>query len=548
MQNYAFLILLLIGVAIISLSLYPWQNKNKNTLEEIEFTILDNHTVELNTDDHIITRISWTKNKYNYVAGIFDAANDPTFLDAVPIAIIKDQEGSDHYVDVNVQKFYKYLRYNAPHSFFNPPSDVFPMKLYGKRLSDIDVNLKNDFQPTNLPLISIYTEESADPVSKEVQINCNVAIINEGKMELRENATIRVRGKSTSNPLKKPYLVKFDKKQEVLGLKGKYKKWALIANFFDLSLIRNALAFKISELMGFEYTPRCLAVDLILNGGYKGNYYLCDDVEIGKERINIDELKKKDITEPNISGGYFFEIDGRGDDYGYDYLVTSKGIKWRIKEPDEEDITDEQKNYIIQKMNQFEAEAYNGNFTNMDLESFSKFFLIDEFCGDPDEVWSNYYITKRRNDDKFYFGPAWDNDLSFDVDTRLYPINDKKTFLFYYGGTAGTMRNFTQMLIGNKIIINYIKDTWEKLKSTSLNADVLIDFIEKENNYIKESVNLNLVIWDTFRPVRNSYFLHAGKDISNEDRENDLKTLKEYVTKRFDTLTTIINQAVSEAK
>ena len=71
MQNYTFLILLLIGVAIISLSLYPWQNKNKNTLEEVEFTILDNHTVELNTDDHIITRISWTKNKYNYVAGIF---------------------------------------------------------------------------------------------------------------------------------------------------------------------------------------------------------------------------------------------------------------------------------------------------------------------------------------------------------------------------------------------------------------------------------------------------------------------------------------------
>ena len=60
------MILLLIGVAIISLSLYPWQNKN--TLEEIEFTILDNHIVEFNTDAYIITRISWTKNKYNYVA------------------------------------------------------------------------------------------------------------------------------------------------------------------------------------------------------------------------------------------------------------------------------------------------------------------------------------------------------------------------------------------------------------------------------------------------------------------------------------------------
>ena len=53
--------------------------------------------------------------------------------------------------------------------------------------------------------------------------------------------------------------------------------------------------------MGFEYTPRCLSVDLILNAVYRGNYYLCDHIEIGKDRINIDEsindenLKKEEI-------------------------------------------------------------------------------------------------------------------------------------------------------------------------------------------------------------------------------------------------------------
>ena len=125
------MILFLVVVSIIYLSLYLKQKKN--TLEEIEYTILDNHTVELNSDDHIITRISWTKNKDNYVTGVFDAANDPIFSDAVPIAIIKDQEGSDHYVDVNVPKFYKYLRYNSPFSKFVSPNDKFPMKLYGKR-------------------------------------------------------------------------------------------------------------------------------------------------------------------------------------------------------------------------------------------------------------------------------------------------------------------------------------------------------------------------------------------------------------------------------
>lgn len=412
----------------------------------------------------------------------------------------------------------------------------------------INTNLQKDFQPTNLPLITIYTQNSTDPVSKEEKIDCEVSIVNEEKTVLKENATIRVRGKSTSAPPKKPYLIKFSKKQTILGLKGSYKKWTLLSNLFDISSIRNALAFKMSELMKFDFTPRCFSVDLILNGAYRGNYYLCDDVEIGPDRINIDEIKKKDITEPNISGGYFFEIDGGGDSYGFTNLVTKTGIKWRIKEPDEDDITKEQSEYIIKKMENFEKEVYSGNFTNMDLESYSKFFLMDEFCGDPDEIWSNFYITKKRNDDKFYFGPVWDFDLAFDNDKRLYPVNEKTNFLYGLGQSAGTMFNFTDMLIKNKTIINYIKDTWEKLKSTTFKESVLIDFIEQENNHIKESANLDLFLWDTLITVKNPYYRHSGESITLQSRENDLNELKEFVKKRFTSLTNVINKAASEAK
>jgi hypothetical protein len=527
--------------------------KKKNSLQEIEYTIKDNKTVELNSD-YIITRIAWTKNeddKLNYLLGVFEVANDPSFSDAIPIALIKDQEVFDeiNYIDVNVTKYYKYLRYTPPILSLIPRNrDISPIKLYGKPASVINTNLKKDFQPTNLPLIIIYTQNSTEPLSKEEKIDCEVSIINEEKTVLKENATIRVRGKSTSATPKKPYLIKFSKKQTILGLKGQYKKWVLLANIFDISSIRNALAFKMSELMQFDFTPRCFSVDLILNGAYRGNYYLCDDVEIGPDRINIDELKKKDIEEPNISGGYFFEIDGGGDSYGYTNLVTKTGIKWRIKEPDEEDITKEQTEYIIKKMENFEKEVYSGNFTNMDLESYSKFFLMDEFCGDPDEISSNFYITKKRNDDKFYFGPVWDFDLAFDNDKRLYPINEKTNFLYGLGSSAGTMFNFTDMLIKNKTIINYIKDTWEKLKSTTFKESVLIDFIEQENNHIKESAILDLFLWDNLSLVRNPHYRHSGELITLQSRENDLNELKEFVKKRFTSLTNVINKAASEAK
>ena len=48
-------------------------------------------------------------------------------------------------------------------------------------------------------------------------------------------------------------------------------------------------------------------------------------------------------------------------------------------------------------MNNFESEAYEGNFNSMDLETYSKFFIQEEFCGDPDELWSSFYFTKKRN-------------------------------------------------------------------------------------------------------------------------------------------------------
>ena len=111
MNNYIILLLIAIGAAIFSL--YSLQKK-KNSLQEIEYTIKDDKTMELNSD-YIITKIAWTKNednKLNYLLGVFEAANDPSFSDAIPIAMIKDQEVFDeiNYIDVKITKYYKYLR------------------------------------------------------------------------------------------------------------------------------------------------------------------------------------------------------------------------------------------------------------------------------------------------------------------------------------------------------------------------------------------------------------------------------------------------------
>ena len=168
-----------------------------------------------------------------------------------------------NYIDVNISKIYKYIRYTPPNL---NKTNISNIKLFGQLKSEINRNLNEDFQPTNLPLISIYTENYTNLITKDQDINYKFIIINNAKIETKEDSKIKVRGKSTSFAAKRPYRIKFIAEQKILGIKGSYKKLVLLTNLYDFTLMRNALAFKISELMGFEYTRSCKFVDLILNG------------------------------------------------------------------------------------------------------------------------------------------------------------------------------------------------------------------------------------------------------------------------------------------
>ena len=208
------------------------------------------------------------------------------------------------------------------------------------------------------------------------------------------------------------------------------------------------------------------------------------------------------------------------------------------------------KDYITEKLNQFEDEVYNGIFDSIDLESYSKYFLVEEFSGDPDNVFSSFYFTKERNDDKFHFGPVWDFDLGFDNDKRLNPTSEKPEFCLNYGDSAGTTREFIKTLIGYKEVMEYIKKTWENLCDTVLNEKVLIDFLNESSENIKESAELSLLKWDNYvaegkggRQWGGGGFGGFGR--KGENFEDSVEVLKDYVKNRFISLTNLINKAYS---
>ena len=280
---------------------------------EIAFTVNNINIFELDSF-YIIEQIKFQKisdDPFDYLLGIFEGSNYTTFSDALPIGMIKEAELSDSNsieVNININVFlpYKYIRYNPPKSNKKYINNI---KLFGHIYTDgEDLDGKTFFTATNLPLMIINTKNQVEPLSLEHYIDSRILIVSNNKLDLdlNQTASIRLRGHSTSGRPKKPYKIKFDKKQKILGISGKYKKWAILANHYDKSLIRNILAFKISEMIGLKFTPRCEPVDIIVNGNFRGNYFICDQVEVKEGRVDIEEISDNDI-----SGRYLIEIDIR---------------------------------------------------------------------------------------------------------------------------------------------------------------------------------------------------------------------------------------------
>jgi hypothetical protein len=443
-------------------------------------------------EKNIITKIEWGQKEddhNNYLLGVFEVSNSKTFEDAIPLHMIKEigKIGEINSVKINFKKRFQYFRYVGPQGKY---CKISVLNIYGYEGSESNSQY---YQPTNLPLFVIHSYSGLEPEDKNDILPCNFYIINDNKIDVNNDGTLKIKGIESLKFGKKPYNVRFYNEQKPLNFRSKSKKWALLGNYGDKTLIRNILSFEISRIFNNTFTSECVFVDLMINGLYKGTYNLCDKIEVSETRVNIKKLSKNDGSS-KISGGYLIEVDGFAY-LGNSYFNSRKGIPITIKYPDVDDISSDQKNYIKEKFSQLELEIYNNNITNIDITSFVKFVLIEELIGNAEAYWS-CFLYKERNDDSFYVGPIWDNEMIFDNDNRVYPINCKKDFIFNNGLSAGTMDKFINQILKNNLIINKIIEIWEEITKTKLNMNYLSNFIDSQINLINESKTLNFIRWN----------------------------------------------------
>ena len=275
-----------------------------------------------------------------------------------------------------------------------------------------------------LPVFYIRTENNAAITSKENYINATLYMdpLNTGYGPLASaSAPLDMQIKGRGNYTwwgfdKKPYKIKFVKKQQVLGLPAN-KHWCLLAHPDDgLGYLKNAVGFRIAQLLDMRWTPHQVPVELMLNGQYQGLYFLTEHVRIAKNRINIQELEDNCSNPDSITGGWLVEIDNYEED-GNITFTEGNGQDVMITPKSPEILSYAERNYATAQLNNLNQLLYGSSESALqavlDFDEAAKFYLVQEIMEDCESYHGSCFLYKDRDvagqpQQKWYFGPVWD--------------------------------------------------------------------------------------------------------------------------------------------
>ena len=349
-----------------------------------------------------------------------------------------------------------------------------------------------------LPSVSVnlgLSEANFADFKNKLKIDATLSVFSKDNRLTDAPLTIKGRGNSSwFNAPKKSYTLKFEYKQDFLGL-GKHKSFALIANYFDKTLLRNVSAYSLAKKVftKMSWAPSAKTVHLFIDGVYQGLYSAVESVKIAKNRVNIPDISDfvpiQETTQDMTAFdkyGFILEVNDRLDeDFNF---RSNKGVPFSLKEPDGSDLTPKICNKIEEKTNQIEAEVYAGNFSNIDLYSFADWWIVEELAKNTDsQFYSSCYMYFDPSDKKIHMGPVWDFDLGFgnngvDVKTEGFQADE-----------AQNGANWILELRKSEEFKNIVKERWNECKPL-IESYFSVEYEENFSN-IKEDVDFNFIRW-----------------------------------------------------
>ena len=460
------------------------------------------------------------KEKYSYDGTEnewLEALANGTLAEEVQHTVVFDPDNGDDDFSQKIQHGEKAERPEEPERMgyvfkgwvYDDGTEEEPWSFNGYSVTeDITLTAKWDYLTYELPIINIDTQGAS--INSKVDYTDMTFSLENCDDELSEvTGGIRLRGNSTKGYPKKPYRIKFDKKQSLFGLE-KAKSWVLLADYLDPSALHNYTAFSLAnEMPGLTFTPSPHKVNVYVNGNFAGLYTLCEQVQENKGRMDIE---LDEITEDmvNLKDFNFFicmdksvvEDSDSVLDETYFYLEEYNQY-FELKYPEKDQFVSEKqfqsffsqlKEYVSDIMKAFKNKDVETIKNEANLNSLIDYLIVDQIMGENDHAWKSfnmYYTntsTNAEENGKLNFGPIWDYDWALHTP---------------WTGKPNQEYNLTNQISYSNIFFRVMADVPEfykivKERYTLYASAALGDYIERVDNIVasmEESIKLNEELW-----------------------------------------------------
>ena len=368
--------------------------------------------------------------------------------------------------------------------------------------------------------ISIMTENLQPVISRDDYIAGEITISNINEDEdLVLDLEIRGRGNSTWTFPKKPYQIRFEDKQSILGM-AKDKKWILLANYSDKTMLRNEVAFNLSRFSNLDWTPDSRSVELYINHEYVGVYQIVQKVEETSNRVNIG------------NDGYLLEVDQLSRLDEDDVYFESNNYLFNIKEP-KLDAGDDEYNIINEYIQLTENTLLGDNFTDpvegyekyIDVASFIDWYLINEITKNNDAIFFSSVFMNYIPGGKLKMGPVWDYDISLG---NINFNNNETTDGFWIKNATWYARLFEDP--------NFVSKVKSRFNYFYNNKNIFLEQIDSSALSLSQAQARNFSTWPilgTYVWPNNVYFLTYNEEVVY---------LKEWLNERLEWLNVNLNE------
>ncbi len=434
----------------------------------------------------------------------------------------------------------------------------------------------------SIPVIRINTDDKHPIYSKTEYKGADMIIENNKYYEDCQNSytkgeamPIEVRGRGNSTwevrDEKISIKLKLPKKESLFGM-DESRHWYLLANYYDVTHLRNKLAYDLSGTMGLYYTQSTW-VTLYLNGKNLGLYQICEAIRVGEECVDIfdwedtaedvayaiamrekmdkekaDSLAKEmkndlswitsgkyknytisdyyNTSSFDITSGYLIEYDARNDDDRTLIVTERYEIPLHLDNPERLDTCPEMLAYVTNLFNEFEDALASPTFYNnkgkhyseyIDIDSFIDFWLVFNIFKNIEFGWLSIFLYI--DNGKIHFAPVWDFDNGSGNQVTLKEDWMDPNSWFNIGGRA----RWWKMLSFDPNFISRAQTRYFEIREAIDDMLVSMDIYYK---YIKEEA-----IKDYERlGARNNWYM---KDSRTEGFEEEFAIMRKWMYDRI---------------